>query len=80
MHVIILVLYMCEFCTLPSASGNTNRDAQHSDFVGFFSADAIELAVRQAATRNNASRDNDDPQASSDSGIAEDDDDDDDGT
>ena len=37
---------MCEFCLFPSS--NANRDAQHSDFAGFFSADAIEAAVRQA--------------------------------
>jgi hypothetical protein len=41
---------MCEFCSLPGS--NTNRDARHSDFAGFFSADAIDAAVRQA----NASR------------------------
>lgn len=35
---------MCEFCNNP----NANRDIYHSDFAGFFSADAIEAAVRQA--------------------------------
>jgi hypothetical protein len=37
---------MCEFCNFPS--GASNRDAQHSDFAGFFSAEAINAAVRQA--------------------------------
>ena len=36
---------MCEFCLFPTGG---DRDAQHSDFAGFFSADAIEAAVRQA--------------------------------
>jgi hypothetical protein len=36
---------MCEFCNVPGS--NTNRDASHQDFAGFFSADAIEAAVRQ---------------------------------
>ena len=37
---------MCEFCVFPN--GDNNRDARHVDFAGFFSADAIEAAVRQA--------------------------------
>jgi len=37
---------MCEFCLNPNQSGD--RDADHIDFAGFFSADAIERAVRQA--------------------------------
>ncbi|KAG7353481.1 hypothetical protein IV203_002836 [Nitzschia inconspicua] len=39
---------MCEFCNFPNQQANANRDAFHSDFAGFFSADAIEAAVRQA--------------------------------
>ena len=47
---------MCEFCNLPSKG--TERDAAHSDFAGFFSADAIEAAVRQAnATRKSEKKD-----------------------
>jgi hypothetical protein len=42
-------IYMCEFCSFPTGG---DRDAQHSDFAGFFSADAIDAAVLQA----NASR------------------------
>ena len=42
---------MCEFCNNPYA----NRDANHVDFAGFFSAEAIEAAVAQArAERGNA--------------------------
>lgn len=37
---------MCEFCLNPNQSGD--RDADHIDFAGFFSPDAIERAVRQA--------------------------------
>lgn len=60
---------MCEFCSF--ASGNSsNRDAFHSDFAGFFSADAINAAVQQAKAnkknhesgkrKNGGSGDNDD--------------------
>jgi hypothetical protein len=59
----INVAIMCEFCSLPGAN-NTNRDAQHSDFVGFFSSDAIDAAIRQAnfnrAAQQKESDDNDD--------------------
>ena len=37
---------MCEFCLDPNSG--TNRDQFHPSFAGFFSADAIEAAVRQA--------------------------------
>jgi len=37
---------MCEFCSDPT--GTTNRDQFHPSFAGFFSADAIDAAVRQA--------------------------------
>ena len=49
---------MCEFCNLPGS--NTNRDAAHSDFAGFFSADAIEAAVRQANANRNSEEKGDD--------------------
>lgn len=38
---------MCEFCLNPNRSGDP--DADHVDFAGFFSPDAIERAVRQAS-------------------------------
>ena len=41
---------MCEFCLDPTGKGN--RDQFHPSFQGFFSAEAIDVAVRQA----NASR------------------------
>ena len=37
---------MCEFCSLFPTEGD--RDTHHSDFAGFFSAAAIDAAVRQA--------------------------------
>lgn len=43
---------MCLFCSDPNQSGD--RDADHIDFAGFFSPDAIERAVQQAkANRSN---------------------------
>jgi hypothetical protein len=48
---------MCEFCLFPTGG---DRDAQHSDFAGFFSPDAIEAAVRQAANATRASDEQDD--------------------
>ena len=36
---------MCEFCSNPFSS--EDREASHSDFAGFFSADAIEAALRK---------------------------------
>ena len=36
---------MCEFCANPPGK---NTDAQHVDFAGFFTPDAIEAAVQQA--------------------------------
>lgn len=38
---------MCEFCSL-GPNSNFDPDARHDQFAGFFSADAIETAVRQA--------------------------------
>lgn len=37
---------MCEFCLNPNQRGD--RDADHIDFAGFFSPDAIDRAVQQA--------------------------------
>ena len=45
---------MCEFCNLPG--NKSNRDALHSDFAGFFSADAIEAAVRQAKANKQSAK------------------------
>lgn len=39
--------FMCEFCSFgPNTS--SDPDSRHHQFAGFFSADAIEAAVRQA--------------------------------
>ena len=38
---------MCEFCSLGPYSV-FDPDSRHEEFAGFFSADAIEAAVRQA--------------------------------
>ena len=44
---------MCEFCLDPSSRNRRHRknnpDAFHSDFAGFFSGQAIEAALKQAA-------------------------------
>ncbi len=37
---------MCEFCLNPNRKGES--DANHVDFAGFFSPDAIDRAIRQA--------------------------------
>jgi hypothetical protein len=37
---------MCEFCSLGSSS--VDRDSQDNQFAGFFSPQAIEIAVSQA--------------------------------
>ena len=74
---------MCEFCSLPNKGGN--RDAFHSDFAGFFSADAIDAAVRQAKANNkknekqqgdndNSSSNNSDNESSEETGGVDDDD------
>lgn len=41
---------MCEFCSNPF-DRNNNRDAQHVEFAGFFSAEAIDAAIRQTQQR-----------------------------
>lgn len=46
---------MCEFCNLPGL--NNLRDANHADFAGFFSADLIEAAVKQANANRKKSTD-----------------------
>lgn len=45
---------MCEFCLDPNTNRRRNRDSFHADFAGFFSSQAIEAAVRQAAANSNA--------------------------
>lgn len=61
---------MCEFCLDPSSG---DRDQFHPSFAGFFSADAINAAVRQAnASRrqgntNNQEDDDDDNGSDTDS-------------
>jgi hypothetical protein len=39
---------MCEFCNNPFSTA-TNKDAQHIEFAGFFSSEAIDAVIRQAA-------------------------------
>jgi hypothetical protein len=48
---------MCEYCNNPFS----NKDAQHVEFAGFFSAAAIDAAVRQAqaAANDDTSEDSD---------------------
>jgi hypothetical protein len=67
---------MCEFCSLPNKGGN--RDAFHSDFAGFFSAEAIDAAVRQAkanSKKNEKQQQGDDNNESSEETGGVDDDD-----
>lgn len=65
---------MCEFCV--EQPGRNNRDQFHPNFQGFFSADAIVAAIRQANV-NRASRSKDSVEAEDD---GNDNDADDDGT
>lgn len=46
---------MCEFCSLPIKGEDPDR--HHSDFAGFFSAELIEAAVRQANTNKKEDED-----------------------
>lgn len=39
---------MCEFCSFGPNTNNQDQDSSHPDFAGFFSASAIEAAVRHA--------------------------------
>lgn len=64
---------MCEFCLYPNGNNSNDPDADHVDFAGFFSADAIEAAVRQANATREQSHDGGDDDAS---GEQEEDDDD----
>jgi hypothetical protein len=41
------VCFMCEFCSF-GPNSTSDPDSRHHQFAGFFSADAIEAAVRQA--------------------------------
>ena len=49
---------MCEFCSGPNTLEH-GRDQQDASFVGFFSSDAIDAAVRQAniISRRSSKRD-----------------------
>jgi hypothetical protein len=58
-YTFILFYCMCEFCNNPS-SNSKNSDSRQPAFAGFFSVDAIDAAVRQAAALNAASNDSDD--------------------
>jgi len=44
---------MCEFCSIGPSSPR-DRDSSDARFAGFFNADAIEAAVRQAAANKTA--------------------------
>lgn len=46
---------MCEFCSI-GPSSSRDRDSSDARFAGFFSADAIEAAVRQAAKTADAKK------------------------
>jgi len=51
---------MCEFCSLgPNSSRQHGADRSDLRFAGFFSAEAIEAAVRQAQASSNNLNDND---------------------
>ena len=60
---------MCEFC-LGGVPNNSNRDAIHPDFAGFFSDAAIQSAVAAARRRggqaSSEAADDDDGDADSD--------------
>jgi hypothetical protein len=49
---------MCEFCSLGPNSNKADRDSTNPVFSGFFSADAIEAAVRQATRQQEIHRKN----------------------
>jgi hypothetical protein len=50
---------MCEFCSFGPSSRRVDRDATNSEFQGFFSAAAIEAAVR-LANENGLTQESDD--------------------
>lgn len=49
---------MCEFCSLGPNSNKADRDSTNPVFSGFFSADAIEAAVREATRQQEINRQN----------------------
>lgn len=49
---------MCEFCSFGPNSKKADRDSTNPVFSGFFSADAIEAAVRQATRQQEIHRKN----------------------
>ena len=53
----LFIHVMCEFCNNPFAS---NKDAQHVEFAGFFSADAIDAAVARRAKQQQQDASDDD--------------------
>ena len=55
---------MCEFCSLGPNSRQHGGDATDLRFAGFFSAEAIDSAVRQAEADRNSSS------SSSDNGVS----------
>jgi len=57
---------MCEFCSLGPSSNALDRDADHSDFAGFFSSAAIEEALKQANAIRSLSSGDDDSSKGSD--------------
>ena len=49
---------MCEFCSFGPNSNKSDRDSTNPVFSGFFSADAIEAAVRQTTQKQQQNRRN----------------------
>lgn len=47
---------MCEFCSFGPNSKTQDRDQSNPSFSGFFSAEAIEAAVRQAKEQTRRNR------------------------
>lgn len=51
---------MCEFCSFGPSSRRVDQDATNPDFAGFFSAAAIEAAVRLANENGTSVEESDD--------------------
>mmetsp|Transcript_14897 Transcript_14897/g.28010 ORF Transcript_14897/g.28010 Transcript_14897/m.28010 type:complete len:100 (+) Transcript_14897:167-466(+) len=47
---------MCEFCSFGPNTNKADRDSTNPVFSGFFTADAIEAAVRQATRQQEITR------------------------
>lgn len=68
---------MCEFCSFgPNSSRQHGGDSSDLRFAGFFTADAIEAAVRQASINANSNSDSNDGDGVSSEENAGDEDDD----